>query len=491
MKYQRLLITAFLFAGLTGAALAQTAEDAIRLALPHQYMSARSAAMGNAFTGVADDFSAMYFNPAGLGLLYRSEFSLGLMNYTGETESSFLGNTISTDESAFSMNNIGLAIPFPVQRGSLVFGIGFTRMLDYSNASQAQGYNSQSSYIPTLYNDDASIDLAWQLGLEDTSLAIPITDNVQQDFSKLLEGSLDQWSFGGGVEVSPSLYFGLGINILTGSFRSEEYITETDVNLMYQDVIPGRDYDRVDWQEAEITNTIDQELSGWNATFGGLYNYKDKVRVGLSLTTPTTITVDEIYIRSGEAVFDDVIEQYNIDFAPHIYDISLPMVFRAGVMVAPVDFVRLSADVELKDYSSLEFSNSNDEFFNTLDIPDINQYMRQNLMNTNSFRFGAEILVPKTDLALRAGYAMYPSAYDEDKFEEAPEGLNYDRTTISAGLGYTFKEKFIIHATYLMTTYDFFRFLYDDPFPPAEFVRVEESFTNSALMFQIHYLFQR
>ena len=57
---------------------AQFIEDALRLAPAPDAMNARASAMGNAFVGVADDASALFWNPAGLAQIHQSEFSLGL-----------------------------------------------------------------------------------------------------------------------------------------------------------------------------------------------------------------------------------------------------------------------------------------------------------------------------------------------------------------------------------------------------------------------------
>ncbi|PJA98327.1 MAG: hypothetical protein CO128_07945, partial [Ignavibacteriales bacterium CG_4_9_14_3_um_filter_30_11] len=58
----------------------QGIPDVLRLGESGLGVGARALGMGNSYIGLSDDASAMYFNPAGLGLMNRIEISGGL-NY--------------------------------------------------------------------------------------------------------------------------------------------------------------------------------------------------------------------------------------------------------------------------------------------------------------------------------------------------------------------------------------------------------------------------
>ncbi len=54
-------------------------------------IGARPVAMGGAFTGVADDESSLYYNPAGITSFEQSRYILGYHNYFEDLQSGFIG----------------------------------------------------------------------------------------------------------------------------------------------------------------------------------------------------------------------------------------------------------------------------------------------------------------------------------------------------------------------------------------------------------------
>ncbi|MDH4158071.1 MAG: PorV/PorQ family protein [candidate division Zixibacteria bacterium] len=54
-------------------------------------VGARAVAMGGAFTGLANDESALYYNPAGIASLEDNRFILGYLNYFEDIQSGFVG----------------------------------------------------------------------------------------------------------------------------------------------------------------------------------------------------------------------------------------------------------------------------------------------------------------------------------------------------------------------------------------------------------------
>ena len=74
MYYRKLYLLIFGFISLN-ICLAQDFNDALRLSMPGLGSSARALGMGNSYIAQSDEFSGVYFNPAGLGLMRNFEFS--------------------------------------------------------------------------------------------------------------------------------------------------------------------------------------------------------------------------------------------------------------------------------------------------------------------------------------------------------------------------------------------------------------------------------
>ncbi len=64
-------------------------------------ISARSVAMGGAFTGLSDDESSLYYNPAGITSFEEKRFILGYHNYFVDMQSGFAGYIQGLDKTKF------------------------------------------------------------------------------------------------------------------------------------------------------------------------------------------------------------------------------------------------------------------------------------------------------------------------------------------------------------------------------------------------------
>src|SRR5512144_3273069 len=92
---------------LSPGAPAQFLEDAQRLAVPGFGVGARSLGMGNAYTGVANDFTAMYWNPAGLTQSQMGEFSFGLSYLGAKDLGTFFSNQMTNNATATNLTSLG------------------------------------------------------------------------------------------------------------------------------------------------------------------------------------------------------------------------------------------------------------------------------------------------------------------------------------------------------------------------------------------------
>ena len=94
---------------------------------------ARANSMGNAFSGVANDVSAVYYNPAGLSQLTKSE---GMLMY------SKLFNNID----GLTYGNMAFAQPFAF--GTIAIGVAYMKVSDIPNVPSSSGPDG------TTFNDN-------------------------------------------------------------------------------------------------------------------------------------------------------------------------------------------------------------------------------------------------------------------------------------------------------------------------------------------------
>src|ERR1700741_2615617 len=153
-----LILAVIIFSLIPHPGFSQFPEDVLRLSYPGLSVGARSLGMGLAYTGVANDFSATYWNPAGLGQMRLNEVTLGLSHISNNDQSDFFNKQQSFTNSSTSINSVGMVYPFPTARGSLVFSVGYGRQVDFASGLSFKGFNPNSSIIQTWAPDGVPTD---------------------------------------------------------------------------------------------------------------------------------------------------------------------------------------------------------------------------------------------------------------------------------------------------------------------------------------------
>ena len=107
-------------------------------------VGARAMGMGGAFMGVANDATALYWNPAGLSQLKQMEFLGALSHDKLETETEYFGEFDSTFASNTRLSSFGIVFPVPVYRGGLAFALGINRLQSFDARVKVSGFNNLS-----------------------------------------------------------------------------------------------------------------------------------------------------------------------------------------------------------------------------------------------------------------------------------------------------------------------------------------------------------
>ncbi len=418
-----------LFLTLSSIARAQISEDILRFSSQGVGVGARALGLGTAYTAVANDFSAVYWNPAGLGQMRLNEFSLGLSHLSYGDNSTFLDNQQSITNSATSLNDVGLVYAVPATRGSLVFGLGYGRQTDFTTGLSFSAFNPSSSIIQTMAPDGTPYPRDYITRAEYLEIArvdtvngtfiSPIKDSLTQSGRTLEGGGLSYLTAAGAIEAAKNLYFGLSLNFITGSYSFNRVYREQDTKHRYET-------SPFDFAELSIRQTIESDLSGFTATLGALYKFGPNSRIGLAIKTPSWITVRETFTDDATSVFDngDVLTD-PLDPDPgtkNEYDLQTPYVFSAGISVGSQDLM-LSGDIQYTDWSQMEFRNP-DSY-----LASINDTIKDKYQPTVNLKVGAEYQFFNPQIRLRGGFMYLPSPVNGD-------ASSFAQKYVTAGIGF-------------------------------------------------------
>jgi len=226
---------------LLSVSFAQTAQEAVDLFQNENGFGLRAAAMGNAYTSVADDYSAIYWNPAGLAQLKFGEMSGALMHSNFSNDVDYFGKNSSDSRTFTKLQNFGIAYPFPVARGSFVVAFGYQKVNNLDSFTGFKGTNN-------------------------------VGDLYDVEYEHTFEGSIDQWSFAVAMDLSENFSAGLTMNFIGGSKTfSQDYL---DDDLPYY-------FDNLLYREKK-TN-LDHDYSGFNLQLGGLFKLSDNIKMGAKI----------------------------------------------------------------------------------------------------------------------------------------------------------------------------------------------------------------
>jgi long-subunit fatty acid transport protein len=381
---------------------AQYKEDAYRLSYLGLGIGARSLGMGTAYTSISNDFSAAYWNPAGLGQVKTNEFSVGLssLSYNNSTgplslvdnnSVTFLRNQRSFTNTSTNLNSIGLVFPFPVRQGSLVFAIGYNRQSDFTTALAFQGFNQK-----------------------DSTKAYP--DNVDIQTKVLEGGGLNNWTAAGAIEAAMGLYLGASLSIISGSYTYNRDFLGSDVN------------NQRAWYQINRKYLINEDVTGFTGRLGLLYETRNhRGQFGINIKLPSHLSVRDDW-SDIENYYDDIPDSdyVNTKNGYSEFDVVTPFVFSAGLSWSFGDLL-LAVDIEYTDWTQMEFRNT------YADLIQENTVIKDEMKPTVNFRLGAECAIPETDLRLRAGFAYIPSPFT---FQTTSNAQKY----ITCGLGWLIED---------------------------------------------------
>jgi long-chain fatty acid transport protein len=339
--------------------------------------------MGGAFVGLADDYSAVFWNPAGLTQMKQTTLAFFGTDIIPKATYQFgIPGAFNIDTKAISKNYIsGSAGFFMPLSEKVVVGI--------------------YGYIPT------GLGVDWE----------------GADLAPLTEGAVLEWrSYVGIITVSPVIAFKL----------SDKFSLGASINLSYG----FAEFSRPGLGQY----TEESHDTAFGATIGMLVKLSEKFSFGLTYKTPLKVKLAGDATMSGAPVLglpatDDMLRE-----------VTFPMWFGAGIAIKPTDKLTITADAQYTNWKKMdtipmEFSNPGWKLYF-----EPGSQLALDWKDCVQLRFGFEYKTSEK-FAIRAGYYYDPNPspkntrtilLPEMTFNFFTFGIGYHTGKVTIDLGFEY-----------------------------------------------------
>jgi long-chain fatty acid transport protein len=351
---------------------------------------ARAASMGGAFVGLADDYTAVFWNPAGLALMKKGTFGL-----TGD----LLIPTSQYDLATFSMKTnakyypAGLVGFFQPIGDRVVVGLGA-----YTLSGLGADWNNTGLESMLIYPTPAS------------AFTPPV-------------GNYTWKSFIGSITIAPAIAVKLTDQILFGATFNINY-----------------GFFKVDqWGEFQVISkppmlfnrgqrTMNVKGWGYGATFGILVKPTDRVSFGLTYRLQSTIKL------SGTVGLENLplLSASLPDTSDAKLTAKSPAWLAGGIAVKPIQNLTMSFDLQWTNWKKLDVLTISllDPAWNAAGVSQ--STLDLHWANKIQIRGGLEYTMG--DFTVRAGYYYDPAPAPDSTMTILLPGFTYN--TVTAGFGY-------------------------------------------------------
>ncbi|MGQ9819767.1 MAG: hypothetical protein ACUVQ1_07585 [Candidatus Kapaibacteriales bacterium] len=408
---QRIIISLMLFSSLTSLQ-AQFIEDALRYTIPNSMITPISSSLGVSYYGISDDVSALFYNPAGLSFIPKTEFSIGFGFNRNITQTEYLFNKLERRSNSGYITHIGFATPIPSEKFQITGAVSYFHENNFLNYFDYSSFNPYSSIVYSLSKygpQDTNANIPYFLWLADKKFHTPIKDSVQQNVFVNQDGGLHNISGGISVQLSHNVAIGGTLAGKFGKFSYYRDFRENDVINKYN-FFDSINYSNIDFQSFTLKEKIEQKISGITGSIGLIATLSDVMRFGATIKFPTYYQIEENFRKDAFARFDDGWEPNPYEpkeDSYNSYKITTPFVYSAGVSFKVLNFV-FSGGVEYFDVTQLRFSDAPPQ------MEELNTRIVRELVGQVQWGIGTKYFVPLLPIELRAGFSSITSPYQRD-----------------------------------------------------------------------------
>lgn len=457
--------------------------------------TARSMAMGGAFTSLGADMASLGYNPAGFGMYQRNEISVSLGLGITHAKNYNAYSTTNNNAVRVAINNVGASFKVYEGTGKLVainFAFGYNKMADYNYDISYQGPATISSLA------DAFADIAngGRLGINAEN---KITDTkgyydydmnpyywgavmgykgglinlgangwypdeiggnaeMSQYTNLSSRGSAGEFSFAFGFNINNIVYLGASLDIQSISRKQTIYYDE------YIGYPEGQQPDAATYpyqlQQFEFGQSMQINGSGVGAKFGIVVRPIEALRIGFAVHTPTYYSVAYRYsaalssaaLSAGSNPNNWEVESgyvYANESTPILQDggenrwtFTTPTRLLVGASYTIGPYAVVSVDYQYDAYRALKLN------YTPANTGYTNDYFRNNLKSVHTIRAGVEAKpTPWLSLRVGGGYSskVLNNNYDIISFSEPMANTSW---YASAGVGFRLSDVTSIDVAY-------------------------------------------
>lgn len=217
------------------------------------------------------------------------------------------------------------------------------------------------------------------------------------------------------VNVDNNLFVGFNLGLPVMNYSNKEFFGEyaEDPEMFPLNFLNKKgEATKTQFQYANYTYQYSAIAEGIYAKIGVIYLPTDNVRLGISLQTPTLLTVDESWTMAAAtkfSMFEKPISASEVPEWHQRYNLRTPGIIDLGAAVTISDRGFVSADYEFADYSALKYSTYDELALGEEDpFTQVNRLNRMFCGASHALRLGAEYKV-NTAFSVRAGYNVTTS----------------------------------------------------------------------------------
>ncbi len=357
--------------------------------------------MGGAYVGLANDYSAIFWNPAGLNQVKAPQIGIFITSVVpnGTYEFATYGIDASTTSNLYPCPGI----------------LGYLPLFGSEKVTAGLGF-----YVP------AGLGAEWD-GQDLVAFGGPaeLSPGVTNPFAgKTYEwmSSIGVFNFSPGIayQISEKISVGAAVNIFYGMMDMKRAVDALNVTTDPTSPIPGDD--------GMVDNQYEESGSGMGIGFslGLLAKPADMLSIGLSLKTKNTVKFE------GTAK-NTAFQALSANESDYERDLAWPLWIGAGIALRPIKKLILTADVQFSQWSDTQekivteyknavWAGAMDEKARTMEL---------NWEDKTQIRFGAQYQLTEM-FALRAGYYYDPAPAPDETINIIFPSITYKAITFGA-----------------------------------------------------------